>query len=205
MEVGCDDCQSGLVRRLCPHSGVGRPNGAASSFSLGGPWVDVAAPGTGITSLHPTAPGLTNGGVYGSDGAVQSFNGTSFAAPFVAATAALVRSVHPELTALQVMQRIEATAHAPAQGWNPYVGHGVIDPLAAVTGELAPGERVKVNHQSVSIDPLPTPPTPDNRSRDTALVGAGTVGTLALLTLLASMPLRRVIRRHLPERQKIDP
>jgi membrane-anchored mycosin MYCP len=103
------------------------------------------------------------------------------------------------------MQRIEATAHAPAQGWNPYVGHGVIDPLAAVTGELAPGERVKVNHQSVSIDPLPTPPTPDNRSRDTALVGAGTVGTLALLTLLASMPLRRVIRRHLPERQNIDP
>ena len=180
------------------------PNGAASSFSLGGPWVDVAAPGTGITSLHPTSPGLTNG-VYGSDGAVQSFNGTSFAAPFVAATAALVRSVHPELTALQVMQRIEATAHAPAQGWNPYVGHGVIDPLAAVTGELAPGERVKVNHQSVSIDPLPTPPTPDNRSRDTALVGAGTVGTLALLTLLASMPLRRVIRRHLPERQNIDP
>ena len=180
------------------------PTGAASSFSLGGPWVDVAAPGTGITSLHPTSPGLTNG-VYGPDGAVQSFNGTSFAAPFVAATAALVRSVHPELTALQVMQRIEATAHAPAQGWNPYVGHGVIDPLAAVTGELAPGERVKVNHQSVSIDPLPTPPTPDNRSRDTALVGAGTVGTLALLTLLASMPLRRVIRRHLPERQKIDP
>ncbi len=37
------------------------PNGAASSFSLGGPWVDVAAPGTGITSLHPTSPGLTNG------------------------------------------------------------------------------------------------------------------------------------------------
>jgi membrane-anchored mycosin MYCP len=179
------------------------PNGTASSFSLGGPWVDVAAPGTGIISLHPTSPGLTNG-VHGSDGAVQLFNGTSFAAPYVAATAALVRSVHPELTALQVMQRIEATAHAPAQGWNPYVGRGVIDPLAAVTGELAPGERVKVNHQSVTIDPLPTPPTPDNRSRDAALVGAGTVGTLALLTLLASMPIRRVIRRRLPERRDVD-
>ncbi|GAA3174667.1 hypothetical protein GCM10020255_065220 [Rhodococcus baikonurensis] len=126
----------------------------------------MAAPGTGITSLHPASPGLTNG-VYGPDGAVQSFNGTSFAAPYVAATAALVRSVHPELTALEVMRRIEATAHAPAQGWNPYVGHGVIDPLAAVTGESAPGNPSRSIISRYRSIPYPRrrPPTTDLATR----------------------------------------
>lgn len=166
------------------------PNGAASPFSLGGPWVDVAAPGTGIVSLHPSESGLTNG-TFGPDGAFQAINGTSFAAPYVAATAALVRSRYPELTATQVVHRIESTAHAPAEGWNPYVGHGVIDPLAAVTAIPTESEKYPFPAYSTAIAPLPTNPPSDNRARDAALLGVACVGILGILALLASFPIRR--------------
>lgn len=167
------------------------PNGAASSFSLGGPWVDVAAPGTGIVSLHPTEPALTMG-TYGQDGSIAAINGTSFAAPYVAATAALVRSRYPELTAAQVVHRIESTAHAPAEGWNPYVGHGVVDPLAAVTALPSAGENYPLTAHSATIAALPAAPPPDTRARDAALLGVVGVGSLGILALLLSFPIRRV-------------
>ncbi|TQF68903.1 type VII secretion-associated serine protease mycosin [Rhodococcus spelaei] len=165
------------------------PDGSPSEFTLPGPWVDVAAPGTDITSLDPRR--LQPSGVTDSTngGPVQ---GTSFAAPYVAGTAALIRARYPELTARQVMDRIEATAHAPAAGWDPYVGHGVIDPFAAVTA--APG-RAGPGTQSVELAiPAPAPP-PDHRPRDVALAGAGGVAALLGLGLLASFPLRRRLQR----------
>jgi membrane-anchored mycosin MYCP len=62
-------------------------------------------------------------------------SGTSYAAPVVSGIVALVRSRSPELTARQVMRRIEETARHPAAGWDPVVGHGVVDALAAVSGD----------------------------------------------------------------------
>jgi membrane-anchored mycosin MYCP len=59
-------------------------------------------------------------------------SGTSYAAPVVTAVAALIRSREPRLTARQVMQRIEDTAHHPAAGWDAQVGHGVVDAMAAL-------------------------------------------------------------------------
>ncbi|WP_062897425.1 type VII secretion system ESX-4 serine protease mycosin MycP4, partial [Mycobacterium avium] len=93
-------------------------DGAPSTFSLAGPWVDVAAPGEAVTSLAP-----------------EPVSGTSYAAPVVSGLAALIRARFPALTARQVMQRIEATAHHPPAGWDPLVGHGTVDPLAAVSAE----------------------------------------------------------------------
>lgn len=103
------------------------PDGAASEFSLAGPWVDVAAPGEGIVSLAPAGDGLVGTAFE------MPISGTSYAAPVVSSIAALVRARSPELTAREVMRRIEDTAHHPAGGWNPAVGHGVVDALAAVS------------------------------------------------------------------------
>lgn len=64
-----------------------------STFS---PYIDIAAPGFDITT--------TSGNAYG-----PSF-GTSMASPTVAGAAALVRARYPELNALQVMERLRATA-----------------------------------------------------------------------------------------------
>ncbi|WP_070377862.1 type VII secretion-associated serine protease mycosin [Rhodococcus sp. WMMA185] len=165
-------------------------DGSASEFSLAGPWVDVAAPGSGITSLHPTTDALTDT-TYSAQGAAQAVDGTSFAAPYVSATVALVRSRFPQLSAQQVMARIEATAHAPAEGWNPSVGHGIIDPLAAVTADI-PLEGVPLAEpRSVEIDALPPTTPPDHRPRDIALATAGTLSALLVLGVLASFPIRR--------------
>jgi subtilisin family serine protease len=69
-------------------------------------------------------------------------SGTSFAAPFVAATAALVRSAWPKLKAAQVIQRIRATA-TPARGGagSPEYGAGIVDPYRAVTEGMTASAR----------------------------------------------------------------
>ncbi len=163
-------------------------DGTPSSFSLAGPWVDVAAPGSNMTSLSPTGNGLANG-TRGTDGVIP-MTGTSFAAPLVAAVAALVRAHRPELSALEVVDRIERTAHAPAEGWNPLVGHGIVDPLAAVTDSVTPAP-LSVPADSVAMSaPLP-PPTPDHRPRTAAVTGSVLVAVIVALGLALSVPLRR--------------
>jgi membrane-anchored mycosin MYCP len=99
------------------------PDDRPAAFTVPGPWVDVAAPGTGVRSLS----------VDGRIGA--PLDGTSFAAPYVAGLAALVRERHPELGARQVADRIVATARRPAGGRDDAVGAGVVDPVAALTVE----------------------------------------------------------------------
>ncbi|MFZ2177091.1 MAG: type VII secretion-associated serine protease mycosin [Rhodococcus sp. (in: high G+C Gram-positive bacteria)] len=165
-------------------------DGSPSEFSLAGPWVDVAAPGAGLTSLHPKTGDLTNT-VYSAQGNAEPLNGTSFAAPYVSATVALVRSRFPQLSAKQVMARIEATAHAPAEGWNSLVGNGVIDPVAAVTADVPPGGAAENEFHSATIDSLPAAVPPDRRPREVALAAVGTLGALLTLGVLASFPLRR--------------
>ena len=68
-------------------------------------------------------------------------SGTSYAAPVVSGLAALIRARFPALTARQVMQRIESTAHHPPAGWDPLVGNGIIDALAAVSTARSPHRR----------------------------------------------------------------
>ena len=111
------------------------PSGAASPFSLAGPWVDVAAPGENVVSLVTDGDGLTDSRSDGPDR--KPLSGTSYAAPVVSAVVALIRSRAPQLTARQVMARIKDTARHPAGGWNPQVGHGVIDVFAAVSSDAA--------------------------------------------------------------------
>jgi membrane-anchored mycosin MYCP len=155
------------------------PDGA-SQFSLAGPWVDVAAPGEGIVSLDPDGEGLVDT-LPALDGEMP-ISGTSYAAPVVSAIAALVRSRSPELTARQVMQRIEDTAHRPAAGWDPVVGHGVVDALAAMSADSRAQQDNSHASRAVSI-PAATPP--DHRPRDvavrwTAICLAVSVATIAM-------------------------
>lgn len=166
--------------------------GQPSKFTVPGPWVGVAAPGENVVSLDPRDTGLTTAKVT-NQGQVLPYSGTSFAAPQVAGVAALVRSRYPDMRAAEVVERIEATAHAPGEGWNPYIGYGTVDPVAALTAEVR--KELRPKHPADARDQqlgVPNPAAaPDNTARDVALIGSGIVALLLVLGFLASFPLRR--------------
>jgi membrane-anchored mycosin MYCP len=105
------------------------PDDRPAEFTVPGPWVDVAAPGTDVRSLT----------VDGGTGA--PLDGTSFAAPLVAGLAALIRERRPDLGAREVIHRITTTAHRPPTGRDDLVGAGVVDVVAALTVEAGPPAR----------------------------------------------------------------
>jgi membrane-anchored mycosin MYCP len=164
--------------------------GEPSSFSLAGPWVDVAAPGEGVMSLSSAGAGLADSLVT-KQGSVP-LSGTSYAAPVVSGLAALVRSRFPTWTARQVMQRIKATAHHPARGSDPRVGAGVVDFLAAVSTDSPMAEAPPVARTSVPVAAPALLPSPDRRARLTAFTGAAACGAVLAVSLSA-----RAVRNRL--------
>ena len=97
---------------------VGR-DGVRARFSSSGRHLALAAPGVDILSTVP--------------GGYASVSGTSMAAPFVAASAALVRANEPALTPAEVGRRLRGTAMdlGPA-GHDRWYGHGRVDLLRAL-------------------------------------------------------------------------
>ncbi len=116
-------------------------SGERSGTSEVGDFLDVVAPGGGVT-----ADRLPSG--------LAAFDGTSFAVPYVAATAALVRQEFPGLGPDQVAARIFATTDRPPIGASPKdYGHGIVDPYRAVAGAL-PGLEVVAPQPSSTTTPL---------------------------------------------------
>ena len=166
-------------------------DGAPSEFSLAGPWVDVAAPGEDVVSLDPDGEGLVDTMPATDD--ARPISGTSYAAPVVSGLAALVRSREPELTARQVMQRIEDTAHRPPAGWDPVVGHGVVDALAAVSGSRTyPPTRSEYSSRTTAV-PASAPSDPG--PRHVALRGAGICLAISAATITLAASAGRLRRR----------
>ncbi len=94
------------------------------SYSNAGSYVDVAAPGSNILSVSPTALGS----------AYKSMSGTSMASPHVAAVAALLKAANPALTPDQLETALEKTAvDLGTPGFDNDYGNGRIDPVAALT------------------------------------------------------------------------
>ncbi|KDN20782.1 S8 family serine peptidase [Amycolatopsis rifamycinica] len=172
--------------------------GGVAPFSVHGPWVGVAAPGTKIVSLDPAegSRGLANLTFESGDKASE-IQGTSFAAPYVAGLAALVKAKFPELSGRAIVNRIKETAQHPAApgGRDNYVGYGVVDPVAALTqslpselGQQAPVPSPQMAQLPPANDRSPTPVI-------VALAGTG-AGVVALLITLFVM---HTIRRNRPE------
>jgi membrane-anchored mycosin MYCP len=148
------------------------PDGVLASFSDRYTPVGVTAPGVNVTSAYPgTFPAAYD--------AAQ--NGTSFAAAFVSGVVALVRSAHPGLNAAQVVARIEATAHG---GTSPGTGHGLVDPVRAVTAVL-PAEQTSAARDQATAAPSGI------SARTVALAAiAGSFG-LVVVVLAAVLVIRR--------------
>ena len=112
-----------------------------AEFSNYGNTIDFAAPGDQIYSTVPLL-------FYPSGYAVA--DGTSMATPHVSGVAALIKSVHPELTGAQVIDLMKQQAaanygrlNAPIDG-KEYRGYGFLDALDAVTSGVDQIDEAKV-------------------------------------------------------------
>lgn len=174
--------------------------GDPADFTLRGRWVDVAAPGTRTVSLDPAGGGLT-ATLADADGQRFPISGTSFATPYVAGVAALVRERYPELTARQVIERIQRTAQHTAGpgGRDRTLGYGVLDPVAALT-EVLPGQGPAPAPEPVEPARLQgfRLPVPEDPARRTVAVTDAGAGIAALgITVLTIHTVRRYRRSTL--------
>jgi subtilisin family serine protease len=70
---------------------------------------------------------------FGGDQRYAYLQGTSMAAPMVAAAAALVRHLNPDMGSLEIVRLIKQTARRPpGTAWNPDLGWGILDAGAAL-------------------------------------------------------------------------
>jgi membrane-anchored mycosin MYCP len=140
--------------------------------------------------LDPDGEGLVSS--LPTSGDPMPISGTSYAAPVVSGIVALVRSRSPELTARQVMRRLEETAHRPAAGWDPVVGHGVVDALAAVSSDATSASA----HESTQSRPVSFPaatPT-DDRAHHYAVGGAAVCLAISVSSVAMSASAARLRR-----------
>jgi serine protease len=70
---------------------------------------------------------------FNADARYAYLQGTSMAAPMVAAAAALVRHLNPDMGALEIVRLLKQTARRPPGiGWTPELGWGILDAGAAL-------------------------------------------------------------------------
>lgn len=151
-------------------------NGQRANFSQTGPYLDLVAPGVDVVSIGPRGPGQWQG------------SGTSYAAPFVTAVAALVRAYHPGLSAAQVRNRLEETADHPAAALpDSGFGWGTVNPMAAVSTVL-PDESGNTGAVVAAPARHPVLPPADDLGSIIAVLGF----FLALVLVCAVFMARRV-------------
>ena len=158
-------------------------DGTRADFSQVGSYVALMAPGVDVLMA---APGQGH----------HRAEGTSYSAPFVAATAALLREYRPELTAEQVAGRLVATADpAPGDGY----GAGVLNPYRALT-ETVGGPVGRPTPTALADDrPDPALLARQNRrvaARERAVLLATAGGLVVVGVVLAAIIVPRGIRRR---------
>ena len=159
--------------------------GQPSAESNRGAWVDVAAPGEGLTTTSAGGDGFVN------------VKGTSFATAVVSGVAALIRSRYPDLPADEVVRRIEATAVSPTGGRDERTGAGIVDPYLAVTAEIATPRQVgDAPAQGVQVASVPAVPPLLTPGEATAGGVAAVLLGCAAVAVGAGLTARRITARR---------
>lgn len=119
-------------------------SGQRASFSNYGSGLDLSAPGTRIVTLS---------GGNNQPNNVHYLQGTSFSTPFVSGAAALLLSVDPSLTNVELWNILNSTAVQPAGAPQPYnqgYGWGVVNVWNAINALSQPFISVNSYPSSVS-------------------------------------------------------
>jgi type VII secretion-associated serine protease mycosin len=159
--------------------------GVRADFSQRGEYVDLAAAGDAVTMAA-------------AGGGHTAQSGTSYAAPFVSATAALLLQRFPGSSPAEVTRRLTATADpAPGGSRSDDYGFGLLNPYRALTETLGP--RIQASPAPVAnlADDPSAIALRERRasSQDTALLVAAAGLGVVLLLGLGAVVLRRGRRR----------
>ncbi|NTY61240.1 type VII secretion-associated serine protease mycosin [Mycolicibacterium sphagni] len=161
-------------------------DGQPATFTMAGPWVGIAAPGENIVSVSNDATGGLANGVPDGRGGMAPLDGTSFAAAYVAGTAALIRSRYPGMHAEEVVRRLTSTAHNGAQASSNLVGAGTLDPVGALTWTINSGSDTAPAQATKRIA-APTPPSPvDHAPRTVAFIGTGVLAAVVIVVAVVT-------------------
>lgn len=163
--------------------------GQPYTTTMSGPWVDVAAPAVGITSLDPALAqegGLTNASV-SSDG-LKEITGTSFASAYVSGLAALLIEQDPDITPAEVFHTITTTARPGPSNTVNTLGSGVVDPVAALTQA---GYKESPKDPFLKIDPYEPEPDPLWLTQMIA-IGLISLSVIAVIASAVSLSLRKI-------------
>jgi serine protease len=139
-----------VVVIACTGNATGTSTAKTSNYGV---WYPAREPGViAVGGTERDGEGLWAGSIRGKETVVTApatdlvgarprgywkVQGTSFASPMVAATAALIRSRWPDMSAPEVVNRIIRTASdRGAPGRDAEFGFGVIDPVKALTADV---------------------------------------------------------------------
>ena len=182
---GADDDSAAVARRYpcaLPEAnvicvGASDPNDARAGFSnVGRTNVDLFAPGVQIASTYIQAPAPT----CTTTPCYVFLDGTSMAAPHLAATLALMRAVNPSLNAAQLKAAVLAT----------------VDPKAGLAGLAATGGRLNAANAVAAAAGAPP-------ATSTASAAAGSGAAAATAPSAAPAPVRPVVAAPVLSRPSI--
>ncbi|MDN3243000.1 S8 family peptidase [Glycomyces tritici] len=160
--------------------------------------LDLLAPGVDVPFPHASGEWFVD-------------QGTSYAAPFVAGAAALLKGQYgAEATPAWIQQRLQETAIHPPNEFNIYQGHGILNVGAALT---APVDEAAIASDTVSEAPTEEPseipiadedrdsiagldPDYDPLRTEKAIAWASVGGSIVLVTLVL------VLRKIVPKGRK---
>jgi subtilisin family serine protease len=154
-------------------------SGKHAALSVTGPEVDLAAPAVNIVTA-------------GLHGQYVRADGTSAATAIIAGAAALVRAKFPDLSAAEVVHRLEATAtDAGPPGRDDEYGYGILNLVGALTAEVLP-----LPPSASPTKPAPPPPVAQEPHKTSTATLAGIL--LAVLLAGAAVGAVITIRRRQP-------
>lgn len=172
--------------------------------------IDLLAPGEGVAFPY-------------AGGQWQWSDGTSFAAPFVAGAAALLKAEFgAEATPAWIQKRLQETAIHPPDGFNMYQGYGVLNVKEALSAPYDEAEVTSTDVGMAPVDDTTSAPPLAEAERDsiapldvdydplatvTTIAWASVGGSLVLIALV--LVLRKVIpkgrkRRWRPGSREVD-